>query len=40
VMMALKGTRITTYGVPMLSDGCYDTQVDYNDIIRAFEEFS
>jgi hypothetical protein len=40
VMMALKGTRIVTYGVPMLNDGCYNTQVEYNDIIRAFEEFS
>jgi hypothetical protein len=39
VMQALKGTKIVTYGIPMLNDGCYNTQVDYNDIIQAFEDF-
>jgi len=39
VMQALKNTKIITYGIPMLNDGCYNTQVDYNDIIKAFDDF-
>ncbi|WP_370575945.1 DUF116 domain-containing protein [Methanomethylovorans sp.] len=39
VMRALKGTKIVTYGVPMLNDGCYNTQVEYNDLMQAFENF-
>lgn len=40
VMRALKGTRIVTYGIPMLNDGCYNTEVEYMDIMEAFEDFS
>jgi hypothetical protein len=39
VMQALKGTKVVTYGISMLNDGCYNTEVDYNKVTRAFEEF-
>ncbi len=39
VMQALKGTKIVTYGISMLNDGCYNTEVDYEKVIRAFEDF-
>lgn len=39
VMQALKGTKVVTYGISMLNDGCYNTEVDYEKVTRAFEEF-
>jgi uncharacterized protein len=40
VMRALKDTRIVSYGIPMLNDGCYNTQVNYTTLINAFETFN
>ena len=40
VMRALKSKNIVTYGVPLLNDGCYATEVDYDNLIRTMEELS
>lgn len=40
VMQALKGTKIVTYGISMLNDGCYNTEVDYDKVTRVFEDFA
>jgi len=40
VMRSLKRKNITTYGVPLLNDGCYATEVDYNKLIDTMEYFS
>ncbi len=40
VMMGLKGKNIVTYGIPMLNDGCFNTEVDYEKVIEALEMFS
>lgn len=39
VMRALKGKKVTTYGVTMENDGCFGTQVDYQKVLNAFEMF-
>jgi hypothetical protein len=39
VMRALKGKKVTTYGVPMENDGCFGTQVDYQKVLNVFEDF-
>jgi len=40
VMRSLKRKNITTYGVPLLNDGCYATELDYNKLIETMEYFS
>lgn len=40
VMMALKGKDIVTYGVPMLNDGCYNTEVDYDSVLAVLDMFT
>jgi len=40
VMRALKRKNIVTYGVPLLTDGCYNTEVDYENLIKVLESFS
>ena len=39
-MRSLKRKNITTYGVPLLNDGCYATEVDYNKMIEVMEYFN
>ena len=39
VMRSLKRKNITTYGVPLLNDGCYATELDYNKLIETMEYF-
>ncbi len=38
-MCALNGTKVVTYGVPLLNDGCYNTKVDYKKVIETIECF-
>ena len=40
VMRSLKRKNIVTYGVPLLNDGCYATEIDYDNLIKVIEEFS
>ncbi len=40
VMRSLKRKNIVTYGVPLLNDGCYATEIDYDNMIKVIEEFS
>ncbi|MDF1534275.1 MAG: DUF116 domain-containing protein [Methanosarcinaceae archaeon] len=40
VMRSLKSSDIDTYGVPLLNDGCYATEIDYDNLIKVLEEFS
>ena len=39
VMRALKRKKIVTYGVPLLTDGCYNTEVEYENLIAVLESF-
>jgi hypothetical protein len=39
VMRSLKRKKIVTYGVPLLTDGCYNTEVDYENLIAVLESF-
>jgi hypothetical protein len=39
VMRSLKHRRIVTYGVPLLTDGCYNTEVDYENLVGVMESF-
>jgi len=39
-MMGLKGKNIVTYGIPMLNDGCFSTEVDYDKVLETLEMFS
>jgi hypothetical protein len=39
VMRSLKRSKIVTYGVPLLTDGCYNTEVDYENLIAVLESF-
>lgn len=38
VMRVFKGSNVITYGVSMLNDGCYNTQVDYTVLKDIFED--
>lgn len=38
VMRSLKSKQIVTYGVPLLNDGCYATNVDYAQLVNVMEE--
>jgi hypothetical protein len=40
VMRSLKHRKIVTYGVPLLTDGCYNTEVDYENLVGVMESFS
>ncbi|MDY0387642.1 MAG: DUF116 domain-containing protein [Methanolobus sp.] len=40
VMMGLKGENLITYGIPMLNDGCFNTKVEYAEVIKTLEMFS
>ncbi len=40
VMMGLKGKNLITYGIPMLNDGCFNTKVEYDEVIKTLEMFS
>lgn len=40
VMRGLKGKNIITYGIPMLNDGCFNTQVKYEKVLETLEMFS
>lgn len=40
VMMGLKGKKLVTYGIPMLNDGCFNTKVEYDEVIKTLEMFS
>lgn len=37
VMRALKGKGVVSYGIPMERDGCFGTEVNYQDVLNAFE---
>jgi hypothetical protein len=39
VMRALKGKKVTTYGIPMERDGCFGTEVNYQSVLNVFETF-
>jgi hypothetical protein len=42
-MRELKRTKVTTYGIPLLSTGCYNTSIDLEEfkrIIDSFEELN
>ena len=40
VMRSMKRKKIVTYGIPLLNDGCYATEIDYENLIRVMESFS
>ncbi|MDG6243491.1 MAG: DUF116 domain-containing protein [Methanolobus sp.] len=40
VMMGLKGKSIVAYGIPMLNDGCFNTEVDYGLVLETLEMLS
>jgi len=40
VMRSLKRRKIVTYGVALLTDGCYNTSVDYEKLINIMEEMN
>ena len=40
VMMGLKGKKLITYGIPMLNDGCFNTEVEYEKVIETLEILS
>ena len=40
VMRSLKRSDIETYGVPLLNDGCYATEIDYDNLIKVMGKFS
>jgi hypothetical protein len=40
VMRSMKRKKIVTYGIPLLNDGCYATEIDYENLIRVMASFS
>ena len=40
VMRSLKHKNIVTYGVPLLNDGCFATEIDYNNLLKVMKYFS
>ncbi|WP_319506939.1 DUF116 domain-containing protein [uncultured Methanolobus sp.] len=40
VMMGLKGQKIVTYGIPMLNDGCFNTEVEYGNVLDTLKMLS
>ncbi|WP_340820716.1 DUF116 domain-containing protein [Methanolobus sp. WCC4] len=40
VMMGLKGKNLITYGIPMLNDGCFNTEVEYEKVIETLDMLS
>ena len=39
VMRALKGKGVVSYGIPMERDGCFGTEVNYQNVLNVFEAF-
>ncbi len=39
VMRALKGKGVVSYGIPMERDGCFGTEVNYQNVLQVFENF-
>ena len=39
VMRALKDKKVATYGIPMERDGCFGTEVNYQNVLKVFEDF-
>lgn len=39
VMRALKDKKVATYGIPMERDGCFGTEVNYQNVLNVFETF-
>jgi hypothetical protein len=39
VMRALKGKGVVSYGIPMERDGCFGTEVNYQNVLNVFETF-
>jgi hypothetical protein len=39
VMRALKGKGVVSYGIPMERDGCFGTEVNYQNVLNVFEKF-
>jgi len=39
VMRALKGKGVVSYGIPMERDGCFGTEVNYQNVLDVFETF-
>jgi hypothetical protein len=39
-MRFLRGKNVVAYGVPLESDGCYNTSISYEKIAGTLEEFS
>ncbi|KKH48128.1 DUF116 domain-containing protein [Methanosarcina sp. 1.H.A.2.2] len=39
VMRALKGKKVITYGVTMENDGCFGTEVNYQKVLKVFDDF-
>jgi len=39
VMRALKGKGVVSYGIPMERDGCFGTEVNYQNVLDVFEKF-
>jgi uncharacterized protein len=39
VMRALKGKKIVSYGIPMERDGCFGTEVNYQNVLNVLETF-
>ncbi|MDI9394514.1 MAG: DUF116 domain-containing protein [Euryarchaeota archaeon] len=40
VMRAIKDKKVATYGIPMERDGCYGTEVNYQNVLAVFERFN
>jgi len=40
VMMGLKGKNVITYGISMLNDGCFNTEVEYEKVIETLDMLS
>ncbi|KKH92778.1 hypothetical protein EO95_13555 [Methanosarcina sp. 1.H.T.1A.1] len=39
VMRALKGKKVITYGITMENDGCFGTEVNYQKVLKVFDDF-
>lgn len=39
VMRALKGKGVVSYGIPMEKDGCFGTEVNYQNVLDVLENF-
>lgn len=39
VMRSLKDKKVITYGITMKNDGCFGTEVDYQKVLKVFDDF-